>query len=71
MDHVIYRDYIVNRRCFIYCSLTCTRHSKYPEQIGASGLEVWLNASLLYQVDDDINVRHILKIAPSIIARLL
>ena len=21
MDHVIYRDYIVNRRFFIYCSL--------------------------------------------------
>ena len=24
MDHVIYRDYIVNRCFFIYCSLACS-----------------------------------------------
>ena len=23
MDHIIYRDYILNRRFFIYCSLAC------------------------------------------------
>ena len=23
VDHIIYRDYIVNRRSFIYCSLAC------------------------------------------------
>ena len=24
VDHIIYRDYIANRRSFIYCSLACT-----------------------------------------------
>ena len=24
VDHIIYRDYTVNRRFFIYCSLACT-----------------------------------------------
>ena len=26
VDHVIYRDYIVNRRFFVYCSLACLWH---------------------------------------------
>ena len=25
VDHIIYRDYIVNRRSFIYCSLTTVK----------------------------------------------
>ena len=29
VDHIIYRDYIVIRRSFIYCSLACSRFSLF------------------------------------------
>ena len=30
MDRVLYRDYLVNRRFFIYCSLACTNDLPSP-----------------------------------------
>ena len=43
VDHVIYSDYTVNRRFFIYCSLACvstiTTHSQCPE---GSNVLPWL-----------------------------
>ena len=33
VDHVIYRDYIVNRRFFIYCSLATTTIESHDQQL--------------------------------------
>ena len=40
VDHIIYRDYIANRRSFIYCSLACT------DSIVSAGLAIVYTARI-------------------------
>ena len=39
VDHIIYRDYIANRRSFIYCSLACMSTSGMEGGTGSKGEE--------------------------------
>ena len=60
VDHVIYRDYIVNRRFFIYCGLACSPCSTgraHNGVLGSAGLAVHHRKSFV----GANNVTHIMK----------
>ena len=51
VDLIIYRDYIVNRRFFIYCSLACRKHFL----VSTRSLPVWTENTLHHHYHQSLN----------------
>ena len=49
VEHIIYRDYIVNRRFFIYCSLACSNHTGATADVPPKTFQTTVNREKVEQ----------------------
>ena len=60
VDHVIYKDYIVNWRSFIYCSLATVKSLMLTSfyWVSSAVMELWQKSFLLEEDDDELEMAY-------------